>query len=349
MRCRPARGRGRWALLCCVAVAALMPLVLPAQARGAPATTVSRGPTDRPRIALTFDDNYRPERARAVLSALRGHDAKATIFVVGAYIDLYPELARLIAEGGFEVGDHTLNHTQLTGQSWSRLLREIGGGTDAYRRQTGARTSPLFRPPYGATDASVAAAAGAEGFRHQVLWDVDTNDWRGHSAATLRNHVLSRARNGSIVLFHLSAPHTAEALPGIINGLRDRGYELVTVSGLLKGNRRFVDVDESSPSGKAILRLVGEGIMSGYDDDWFGPGDPLTRAQAAKVAVLTGGLHTAVVENASHPTFADVSARRDSAGNLVPYPFDFVEEAAAAGLVGGRQEGDRRVSTPMVR
>jgi peptidoglycan/xylan/chitin deacetylase (PgdA/CDA1 family) len=336
-------------LLLALVAAALVAATLPVSALAAPATTISRGPTDRPRIALTFDDNFRTDRGRAILDVLARYDCPATMFVVGAYIHTYPDLARRIATGGFEVGDHTLNHPDLRGQSWSRLAQEIGGGTDAYRRLTGARTSPLFRPPYGSTDARVAEVAGQNGFRYQVMWDIDTNDWRGYSASTIRNHVLSRARNGSIVLFHLSAAHTAEALPGIITGLRSRGYELVTVSGLLKGGRRFIDVDPASMTGEAILGLVNQGIMSGYDADWFGPADPLTRAQLAKVAVLSGGLHTAAVDNASSPTFPDVLPQKDASGALLAYPFDFVEEAAAAGLVAGRDRDGRRIFDPYGR
>jgi hypothetical protein len=81
--------------------------------------------------------------------------------------------------------------------------------------------------------------------------------------------------------------------------------------------------------------MAQEGFMSGYDGNYFGPGDTITRAQVAKVATSVGGLHTNIVENAGAPTFSDVALLHDSAGNPLSYPFDYVEEAAAAGLVMG--------------
>ncbi|MHB8868826.1 MAG: polysaccharide deacetylase family protein [Thermoleophilia bacterium] len=313
----------------------------------APAVEVHHGPTARPKIALTFDDNFNVTRSLAVIDVLRRYDVDATMFVTGQGVSAYPRINRAIAEGGFEVGDHSLSHALLTRLSWSSLLREIGGGTSAYRSATGRRTSPLFRPPYGATNSTVASAAGANGFLYLVNWDIDTNDWRGLSSGTIRDHVLQKAHNGAIVLMHLSAPNTAGALPGIITGLRARGYELVTVSNLLKGDRRFLDLAESTALGKAVLRMVAANFMSGYDDNYFGPTDSMTRAQFAKVSVLVAGLHSPAVENADSPTFLDVRPQRDAAGALVAYPFDYVEEAAAAGFLAGRAGQSGQVFDPV--
>ena len=312
----------------------------------APATRVTRGPTDRPRIALTFDDNNQPSRALAVIDVLERYGVPATMFVIGSAVTAYPGLARAIADGGFEVGDHTQSHAVLTSLSWSALVREIGAGTAAFNRATGRRTVPLLRPPYGATNATVAAAAGEKGFLYVVLWDVDPNDWQGRSAAAIRDDVLSHAHNGAIVLMHLWAPHTAAALPGIITGLRNRGYELVTVSALLKGDRRFLDLAEATEVGNAVLLMVDAGHMSGYDANYFGPTDPMTRGQLAKVAVLVAGLHTPEVERADSPTFVDVLPRHDAEGKVIAYPFDYVEEAAAAGILSGRAGESGQVFSP---
>ncbi len=206
---------------------------LSAAASASAATSIRSGPSDLPRIALTFDDNYNTSRALRIISVLRQYDAKATMFLTGDGVSAYPDISRAILAGGFEVGDHSMSHAILTRLSWGSLLYEIGGGTDRYRAQTGGTTAPLHRPPYGAVNSRVIEAAGAEGFRYVVLWDVDTNDWRGYSSSYLTNHVLSHAHRGSIVLMHLTAANTAAALPGIITGLRARGYELVTVSELM--------------------------------------------------------------------------------------------------------------------
>ena len=192
----------------------------------------------------------------------------------------------------------------------------------------------------------MAAAATDRDYLYITLWDIDTNDWQGRSASAIRSTVLANAHRGAIVLMHLSAPHTAEALPGIITTLRARGYQLVSLSELLKGGRRFIDVDQGSSVGRAVLRLVAQGVMSGYDKNYFGPVDAMTRAQFAKVAVMVGGLHTGQVERADSPTFVDVPVLRDEGGAPLAYPFDFIEEAAAAGLVQGRAGAAGQVFDP---
>lgn len=335
------QGQSRWARRCVLAFSTALAIVIlwTGAVSAASATVVYKGSSERKQIALTFDDNYAEGRAVAVLRALQKHDVPATLFLIGSAVAGTPginaEIGKGMKQGLFEVGDHSWSHPVLTSLSTSSLAYQIGGGTDAFRAATGARTVPLFRPPYGATNSRVAAAAGSEGFTHLVLWDVDPRDWAGGSASSIANHVISHAHNGAIVVMHLSAAHTAEAIPLIVPALRAKGYEFVTVSTMLKGDRLFLDVDAASATGQAVARMAQEGFMSGYDGNYFGPYDTITRAQVAKVATLVGGLHTAVIENATLPSFADVSLLHDNGGNPLPYPFDYIEEAAAAGLVVG--------------
>lgn len=266
------------------------------------ASVVYRGSTERKQIALTFDDNTVVSRALATLRALQQNEVPATLFLIGSAVGSYPainyEIGKGMMGGWFEVGDHTWSHPVLTKLSTAALASQIGGGTDAFHKATGARTVPLFRPPYGTTDSRVAAVAGSEGFRYLVLWDVDPRDWAGGSASAIADHVVAHAHNGAIVVMHLSAPNTAAAIPSIVSRLRAQGYEFVTVSTMLKGDRLFLDADTSTESGQAIARMVEEGFMSGYDGNYFGPGDAMTRVQVAKVATLVGGLHTPEVEKA---------------------------------------------------
>lgn len=336
LRRLPRRFR-RWAAL--LMAAATISLIWTGVASAAPASVVYNGPGDRRQIALTFDDNYVVAQSLATLRALAKHEVPATLFLIGAAISGTPavnnEIVKGMQRGLFEVGDHSWSHPQLTKLSAAAMAQQIGGGTDAFRAATGARTVPLFRPPYGATNSQVAAVAGTKGFRYLVMWDIDPRDWEGRSASWIANHVISRAHNGAIVVMHLTAAHTAEAIPTIVSTLRAKGYEFVTVSTMLKGDRLFLDTETDSAVGQAIARMVREGHMSGYDGNYFGPSDTITRAQVAKVATLVGGLHTDVVENAGRPSFSDVPVLRDSTGSPLAYPFDYVEEAAAAGLVVG--------------
>ncbi len=201
-----------------------------------PLTPVYHGPRTRPEIALTFDDNDHPDRTIATLETLMHYRVPATLFVIGQAVEKYPAInhviERGIEEGLFEVGDHSRSHPDLAQKLLPR--GEIGAGVDAFRRMSGLPTVPLFRPPYGSTDARIGAIAARKGFRHLVLWDVDPRDWEGHSAATIEERVAAEAHEGAIVLLHSNTPHTAAALPNIIEGLRASGHTLVTISTLLQ-------------------------------------------------------------------------------------------------------------------
>ena len=328
----------------CVALVLAFFVLWTGVALAASASVFYRGPKDRKQIALTFDDNTSTAHGLATLHVLEKYKVHATLFVIGNAVTSYPSLSREIAagvgEGLFEVGDHTWSHPELTKVSAVTVAGQIGGGTAAFRTFTGVRTVPLFRPPYGSTNSTVASVAGEKGFSNVVLWDVDPRDWAGGSGKSIEDSVVSHAHNGAVVVMHLSAPHTAEALPGIIARLRAKGYELVSISQMLKGDRTFIDVSESTETGKAVLRMVKAGIMAGYDANYFGPGDTITRGQVAKVAVLAGGLHTPEMSDVTAPMFVDVKPRKDSQGNWLVYPFDYVEEAAAAHLIEGVSAAD---------
>jgi peptidoglycan/xylan/chitin deacetylase (PgdA/CDA1 family) len=332
----------RLATVACVAIA--LTILWAGAASAASASVVFKGSAERKQIALTFDDNTSVSRALATLRALQRNEVPATLFLIGSAVKAYPsinqEIVKGMAGGWFEVGDHSYSHALLVGLPSGTIATQIGGGTDAFRKATGARTVPLFRPPYGSYDGRVAAIAGSEGFSYLVNWDVDPRDWAGGSASSIADHVISHAHNGAIVVMHLSGPHTAAAVPLMASGLRARGYELVTVSTMLKGDRLFLDVSAGAEAGQAIARMLDGGYMSGYDGNYFGPYDTITRAQVAKVATLVGGLHTEGVDGTESRSFPDVPLYRDPNGDPLPYPFDFVEEAAAAGLVMGSVGSD---------
>lgn len=186
-------------------------------------------------VALTFDGGGNADGAKAILAVLRREQVPATFFLTGHFVKTYPELARAIGRR-YVVGDHTVDHAQLTGLDDRAVTREIVDGAAEIQRATGRDTHPLFRFPYGARDARTLRICHRLGFV-SVRWTVDTWGWMGRALQTVsgaRRRVLDHLVPGEIVLMHVGSSRDRStidtlALPGIIRGVRARGYRFVTL------------------------------------------------------------------------------------------------------------------------
>lgn len=192
---------------------------------------VSRVNVDEKVVALTFDDGIDPENTLRIVAILERERVNATFFPTGRSMERYPDLWRQIAAAHFPIANHTYAHGELAGKCFDAQRRELARATSVFER-LGIPEFPVMRPPYDLFDATTRAAASAEGLEAMVLWSVDTRDWAGGSAASIRRVALSGGR-GSIVLLHTSPDATAKALPGIIRGYRERGFRFVTIGELL--------------------------------------------------------------------------------------------------------------------
>jgi peptidoglycan-N-acetylglucosamine deacetylase len=186
-------------------------------------------------VALTFDDGPGPYTAE-LLSILADRQVAATFFVVGRNVQTRPALVRAAFEQGHEVGNHTYDHLDLTTLTPDAIRQQLDRTTAAVTAVTGARPI-LARPPYGATNATVAEVL-RERDHTEVLWDIDSEDWRDNGAALTTERVLAGAHDGAIVLMHDVFPATVEAVPTIIDALRTHGYTFATVSQLRASGMR---------------------------------------------------------------------------------------------------------------
>jgi peptidoglycan/xylan/chitin deacetylase (PgdA/CDA1 family) len=181
-------------------------------------------------VALTFDDGPGPDTGR-VLDTLRKHKVPATFFVLGSRVGPYAsEVAREVWDG-HEVANHTWSHRQLTRLSSAEIRSELDRTAAAVERAAGVETR-LMRPPYGEVDSRVREAIKAAGYA-EIRWSVDTRDWEHRSADAVVAHVVNDTRRGAIILMHDIQQASVDALPRVIDALRERGYTLVTVSNLL--------------------------------------------------------------------------------------------------------------------
>ena len=192
-------------------------------------------------VALTYDDGPgggTPE----LLDTLAEYDAKATFFVTGVPVMENPHTVRRAYAEGHEVANHTLEHPDLAGMGSGGVRHNLNSVQALVYRETGY-TMGLMRPPYGSTDDGVASVTRDLGLA-QVLWSVDTNDWKDRDASIVAERALSGASDGAIILMHDIHPTTIAASHTIVRELDARGYTMVTVSQLLgdpEPGERYVD------------------------------------------------------------------------------------------------------------
>jgi peptidoglycan/xylan/chitin deacetylase (PgdA/CDA1 family) len=192
-----------------------------------------RGDPSLPLIALTFDAGAGVGSTVQLLDVLRDRGVRATFFIAGAYADRYPGVVERMAADGHELANHSYTHPDFRNLSEAQMRSEIRRGTSAIELAAGARIAPLWRPPFGSRNSQILRLVEEEGFR-SVFWTFDSGDWiEGATTAGIRNTVLSRAVPGAVVVHHVSPLATAQAMPGIVDELRRRGFELVTVSELI--------------------------------------------------------------------------------------------------------------------
>ncbi len=178
-------------------------------------------------VALTFDDGPSPTTTPRLLDILQSKNVKATFFVLGTMAQRSPDVLWRQSIEGHEVASHTMYHNQLTKLSAAQIRAEALEIDQVFKDILG-HVPPFTRPPYGSYNGVVAEALG----QPMILWSVDPRDWEARNAEVVRSRVVNAAQDGSIILLHDIHGTSVDAVPGIIDDLRARGFEFVTVSEL---------------------------------------------------------------------------------------------------------------------
>lgn len=202
-----------------------------------PGRRISRVSVPGKYVALTFDDGPHATHTPYILDVLARHNARATFFVLGQRAAQHPEILRRAVSQGCEIGSHTWTHINMARSSQATIKSELDRTAAVISQATG-RAPRVVRPPYGAGGTSVINYIYDLYGAPSILWDVDTNDWRKPGVQTVINRAVNSARPGSIILVHDIHGSTASAVEGIVTGLQQRGYTLVTVSELIDMGRR---------------------------------------------------------------------------------------------------------------
>lgn len=178
--------------------------------------------------ALTFDDGPDNELTPEVLSLLEKYDARATFFLLGTKVNLFPEIVEQTIGAGHEVANHTWSHKDLTAISFNEITEEIVRTNDIIRET--ANVEPLlYRAPFGANTEAVDQYVPMT----EVNWDIDTEDWLTYDPVQINQAVKNNISDGDIVLMHDVHDTTAASLGEMLQYLTDEGYQLVTVSEIL--------------------------------------------------------------------------------------------------------------------
>lgn len=177
-------------------------------------------------IALTFDDgpSYNTNK---VIDVLEKYNAKATFFVLGSKIKGNEYILKRLEETGNEIGNHTYNHLLLTKYEEEKIEEEINKTSNLIFEVTG-KYPTLLRTSYGSVNNKIKKLANMP----IIIWDIDTLDWKYHNSKKIAGRVITKAKDGDIVLMHDIYSATANALNTIIPTLQERGYNFVTVSEL---------------------------------------------------------------------------------------------------------------------
>lgn len=190
-------------------------------------------------IAITFDSAWGNEDLDEILNVLKQYKCKATFFVVGDFIDRYPESVKAMADNGHEVANHSDNHAHYSKLSKEEMILDMDKCDEKIKKITG-NDNNLFRPPYGEYN-NLSVTTCEETGRYSIQWDVDSLDWKGLTPDEMEQRILKRVNNGSIILLHNGAKHTAKALPQILNSLKNQGYTFKTVSELIYKENYTID------------------------------------------------------------------------------------------------------------
>jgi peptidoglycan-N-acetylglucosamine deacetylase len=184
-------------------------------------------------VALTFDDGPDEEITSGIIDVLKTYHVRGSFFFVGEKVRQNQDVVKKAYQAGNLVLSHSYYHNDLSKKGMVEINNDLRMSSKAIEDVIG-KTPVFFRPPYGATNEHVIAAAKEQNLKI-VLWSIDTLDWSQKDSNNINKNVLMNVRNGDIILFHSDEDkeETLKALPSIISGLQEKGFQIVTIDKLL--------------------------------------------------------------------------------------------------------------------
>ena len=179
--------------------------------------------------ALTFDDGPSPETTPRLLDILQEKDVPATFFTLGSKAAAYPDIIKREAKEYHEVASHTMYHQNLIRIPANAAISDINDAKNTLKDIL-KHDINYTRPPYGNTNDTVRNTVGTP----IILWSVDTEDWKSKNVDAIIATAMSEVHDGAIILMHDIYPSTVDAVPILIDKLREKGYEFASLNELTR-------------------------------------------------------------------------------------------------------------------
>lgn len=196
--------------------------------------------TEEKKIAISFDAAWGAEYTSKIMDILEEKNIKTTFFLVGFWVEKYPDKVKEIAQRGHEIANHSTTHPQMSKLGKEQIISEIMSTQKKIEELAGDRAVRLIRPPFGDYNDLLINTCREIGF-YPIQWDVDSLDWKELGVSPMYDRVTKKVQNGSIILFHNNAKYTTEALPSILDYLLAEGYTIVPVSELIHYGEYRID------------------------------------------------------------------------------------------------------------
>lgn len=195
--------------------------------------------TNEPKVAFTMNCAWNADDIDSILSTLKKHNVKITFFMVGDWVDKYPDAVKKISDAGHEIANHSDGHKHVNNLSLEDNENEIKMCSEKIQKITGKKTN-LYRGPYGEYNNTVIQAA--ENQNHiTIQWSLDTLDYNGLTGDEMWNRLNEKMKNGDIILSHNGTKHTADSLDKLLTNIKNKGFKVVTVNELIYKQNYIID------------------------------------------------------------------------------------------------------------
>ncbi len=195
--------------------------------------------TKEKKVALTMNCAWNADDIDTILKTLQDNQTKITFFMVGDWVDKFPETVKKIADAGHEIGNHSNTHPHVNNLSSEENKKEIIDCSNKIEQITGKKTV-LYRGPYGEYNNTVIRAA-KEANHVTIQWNLDTLDYTGLTGEEMWKRLEGKLKNGSIILTHNGTKHTADSLDKLLKNIKQAGYKVVPVSELIYQSNYVID------------------------------------------------------------------------------------------------------------